>query len=78
MGQEAIAGFTTAKPWLALNVDAPIRNVARMAQEPQSILALYRRLLAARRTHPALAIGDFALLDTEGDVVAYERRHGAA
>jgi alpha-glucosidase len=34
-------------------------------------------LLAARRAHPALAIGDFALLDTEGDVVAYERRHGA-
>jgi alpha-glucosidase len=23
-----------------------------------------------------LAIGDFTLLDTEGDVVAYERRHG--
>jgi alpha-glucosidase len=71
------AGFTTAKPWLPLNVDWPIRNVVRMAQEPHSILALYRRLLAARRAHPALAIGDFALLDTEGDVVAYERRHGA-
>jgi glycosidase len=71
------AGFTTAKPWLPLNVDWPIRNVVRMAQEPHSILALYRRLLAARRAHPALAIGDFALLDAEGDVVAYERRHGA-
>jgi alpha-glucosidase len=48
-----------------------------MAQEPHSILALYRRLLAARRAHPALAIGDFALLDSKGDVLAYERRHGA-
>jgi glycosidase len=48
-----------------------------MAQEPHSILALYRRLLAARRAHPALAIGDFALLDSEGEVLAYERRHGA-
>lgn len=71
------AGFTTGKPWLPLNVDWPIRNVARMAQEPHSILALYRRLLDARHAHPALAIGDFTLLDTEGDVVAYERRHGA-
>jgi alpha-glucosidase len=71
------AGFTTAKPWLPLHEDWPARNVARMAQEPHSILALYRRLLAARRAHPALAIGDFALLDTEGDVLAYERRHGA-
>src|SRR5437660_11350355 len=48
-----------------------------MAQETHSILALYRRLLAARRAHPALAIGDFALLAAEGDVLAYERRHGA-
>ena len=41
------------------------------------MLALYRRLLVVRRAHPALAIGDFALLDSEGDVLAYERRHGA-
>ena len=41
------------------------------------MLALYRRLLVVRRAHPALAIGDFALLDAEGDVLAYERRHGA-
>jgi alpha-glucosidase len=33
-------------------------------------------LLAARRAHPALATGDFALLDTEGDVLAYARGHG--
>jgi glycosidase len=71
------AGFTTAKPWLPLNDDWPVRNVARMAQEPHSMLALYRRLLAVRRAHSALAIGDFALLDSEGDVLAYERRHGA-
>ena len=71
------AGFTTAKPWLPLHADWPARNVARMAQESHSILALYRRLLAVRRAHPALAIGDFALLDSEGDVLAYERRHGA-
>jgi alpha-glucosidase len=30
-----------------------------------------------RRTHPALSIGSFTLLDAEGDVLAYERRHGA-
>jgi alpha-glucosidase len=71
------AGFTTAKPWLPLNADWPIRNVAQMTQEPHSMLALYRRLLGARRAHPALTIGDFALLDSEGDVLAYERRHGA-
>jgi alpha-glucosidase len=73
------AGFSaaTAKPWLPLNADWPTRNVARMAEEPHSILTLYRRLLSARRAHLALSIGDFALLDAGGDVLAYERRHGA-
>jgi alpha-glucosidase len=71
------AGFTTAKPWLPLHADWSMRNVARMAEEPLSILALYRRLLAARRSHLALSMGDFALLDSEGDVLAYERRHGS-
>ncbi len=73
------AGFTAAaaRPWLPLNADWPTRNVARMAEEPHSILTLYRQLLAARRAHLALSIGDFALLDVKGDVLAYERRHGA-
>ncbi|HEV7335104.1 MAG TPA: alpha-amylase family glycosyl hydrolase [Bosea sp. (in: a-proteobacteria)] len=73
----AHAGFSTAPPWLPLNADWPARNVERQSAEPGSMLALHRRLLAARRTHPALTIGDFALLDAEGDILAYERRHGA-
>ena len=72
----ANAGFTTAKPWLPLNADWRKRNVARMAEDPHSILTLYRRLLAARRAHLALSIGDFASLGADGDVLAYERRHG--
>ena len=60
------AGFTTASPWLPLNADWPMRNVAQMRAEPHSILTLYRRLLAARRAHPALSIGHFALLDCGG------------
>jgi glycosidase len=71
------AGFTTAKPWLPLNADWPTRNSAQMTEEPQSILTLYRRLLAMRRRYPALSVGSFALLDADGDVLAYERRHGA-
>jgi alpha-glucosidase len=71
------AGFTTASPWLPLNADWPTRNVARMGEDPQSILTLYRRLLTVRRAHLALSIGDFALLDAEGDILAYERRCGA-
>jgi alpha-glucosidase len=73
----ANAGFTSASPWLPLNADWPTRNVARMAQDPHSLLTLYRRLAALRRAHPALSIGEMAVLDADGDVLAYERRHGA-
>jgi len=71
------AGFTTAKPWLPLNADWPTRNVARMTEESQSILTLYRRLLALRRDCPALSIGDFVLLNVEDEILAYERRYDA-
>jgi alpha-glucosidase len=71
------ASFTKARPWLPLNADWPTRNVARMAAEPHSVLTLYRRLLSVRRTHPALSMGDFTLLDAEGDAIAYARRHAS-
>jgi alpha-glucosidase len=70
-------GFTMGRPWLPLNADWPTRNVARLTEEPHSILTLYRRLLAVRRAHPALTIGEFALLGVEGDVLVYVRRHDA-
>jgi alpha-glucosidase len=69
------AGFTTVNPWLPLNADWPTRNVARMTEEPHSILTLYRRLLALRRSCLALSIGDFGLLKGEDSILAYERRH---
>ena len=70
------AGFTTGTPWLPLNPDWPERNVARLGEAPGSPLALHRSLLALRRAHPALTIGDIALLDADGDILAYERRSG--
>jgi alpha-glucosidase len=71
------AGFTTVKPWLPLNADWPRRNVARMTEDSQSILTLYRRLIALRRNCLALSTGDFVLLSGEGEILAYERRHDA-
>ena len=72
------AGFTTVKPWLPLNADWPTRNVARMTETSQSILTLYRRLIALRRNCLALSTGDFVLLSGEGERLrVYERRHDA-
>lgn len=71
------AGFSTGEPWLPLNADWRTRNAAAQLNRPGSMLGLYRDLLALRRSHAALSIGDIALLDTDGDLLAYERVRGS-
>ncbi len=62
------AGFTTAPtPWLPLHDDYAARNVTRQRQDPASLLNLYRRLLALRKTAPALQTGAYRLLDDAPD-----------
>ena len=61
------AGFTTRRAVAAAQrrlADAQRRAGWRKSRD--SMLALYRRLLALRRAHPALSIGDIALLDCRG------------
>ena len=70
------AGFSTGTPWLPLNPDCASRNVQRFAADPGSILNLYRRLIALRRARAALSRGDYVQAHVEGDLYAYERRHG--
>ena len=71
------AGFSTAGPWLPLAEDCRTRNVKALAENPTSILALYRRLIALRRERPALSVGTYMPVLCEGNVMAYERRSGA-
>ena len=67
------AGFSTAEPWLPLHSDWRTRNVAVEEGDAGSMLALYRRLLALRREHEALGVGDFELLGSEDAVLRYAR-----
>lgn len=70
------AGFSTAEPWLPLHADWLTRNVAAQEKDGQSMLALYRRLLAARRASDALSLGSMMLHPAADDVLAYERHFG--
>ena len=63
-------------PWLPWPPHADTRNAASQHANPRSMLHLYRDLLAARRASPALRRGMVRLLDTPGDVLAYERVSG--
>lgn len=67
------AGFSTTEPWLPLNDDWRTRNVAALEDDRNSMLNLYRRLLALRRSHAALSAGDFTLLPSDPEVLQYER-----
>jgi len=68
------AGFTRGKPWLPIPAGAATRNVAVQAREPDSVLSFYRRLLALRRSSPALLDGGYRELNPEDPhVLAYLR-----
>ena len=70
------AGFTTGEPWLPLNPDWRGRNVAAARDDPASLLSLYRRLLALRRSSAALSLGDYLEVSADDGVLVYERRAG--
>jgi alpha-glucosidase len=70
----AAHGWATADAWLPWPPDASARSVERLRDDPTSILHLYRRLLAFRRTSPALSEGALTLVDAPDGVVAFERR----
>jgi alpha-glucosidase len=70
-------GFTTGVPWLPLNADRRTRNVASLAQDPHSILHLYRALIALRGSHPALQAGAYVPLMANETVLAFERHDRA-
>ncbi len=61
------------KPWLPFPDESATRNYAALRDNPKSILHLYRRLIALRRQHPALALGGFAALEAPEGVLAYRR-----
>jgi len=69
------AGFTDGDPWLPLHPNYIIRNVARQTKHEGSLLHFYKKMLAFRRTHPALVKGDILpLVAGNRSVMAYQRR----
>jgi alpha-glucosidase len=67
------AGFGSEQPWLPF-VDPAQTNVADQAADPASLLSLYRRLLAVRRSSRALRCGTHrSIFAAAADVLAWVR-----
>lgn len=47
--EEAYAGFSTAKPWISLNPNYTKINAASQAQDEESVLHFYKKLIALRK-----------------------------
>ena len=74
------AGFTSSvKPWLPIPPNASIYNVETEKQNPDSIFNAYRRLLALRKSEPALREGSYQAVDEENPYVfSYLRKSGGS
>ena len=68
------AGFTSGEPWLPIPASAIDVNVARLGDEPSSILNLYHALLTLRNGSPALSSGASSDVAAVGDVLHYRRK----
>jgi oligo-1,6-glucosidase len=68
------AGFTTGTPWIAVNPDHVEWNAAAQRDDPRSVLAHHRALIALRHASATVQRGDFTmLLPDHDDVYAFTR-----
>jgi oligo-1,6-glucosidase len=74
---QANAGFSTGRPWLAVNPNYPEINAASQVDDPDSVFNHHRRLIALRRSHPALIHGTYLDIDpAHAQVFGYTRTLG--
>ena len=68
------AGFTTGKPWLAVNPNHVEINAEAALADPDSVFHYYRKLISLRKSHTVFRDGSFTLLVPEDEYVfAYTR-----
>jgi glycosidase len=63
------AGFTTGTPWRLPYSDYTEKNVEVQSADPDSILSLYRQLIALRNQHAALRVGEYVEVQTDNPAV---------
>jgi len=73
---EPNAGFTNGTPWLPVPPSYKTHNVATESKDPNSVLSMYRKVLALRHTNEALLEGSYtALNENDSNVMSYLRSY---
>lgn len=71
--KEASSGFTSGKPWLALNSNYKEINVQVALMDPQSIFYTYQHLIKLRHENKIVVSGSFTTAISSPNVLAYYR-----
>lgn len=66
-------GFSTARPWLPVGADHAALAVDRQEDDPSSMLAWTRRVLALRNDHSALRNGGIHFVEASSAILAFKR-----
>jgi alpha-glucosidase len=73
---EVNAGFSTIDPWLPVPPSYKTHNVATETKDPNSVLSMYKKVLALRHTNQALLEGSYtALNEDDANVMSYLRSY---
>ena len=68
------AGFSTVEPWLGIPANHSYINVEAEKQDPDSIYAFYKKLVALRREYEIIADGSIRFTDAGNDnIISYVR-----
>lgn len=70
---DAEAGFTTGMPWLHVNPNYVDINVKNALADHKSIFYTYQKLIKLRHENDIVVNGDFELVSTDDNVLAYYR-----
>jgi alpha-glucosidase len=66
-------GFSTAEPWLPLGPEHKAMAVDVEDADPDSMLALTRKLIAFRNANEAMLVGDLRIVEAHDHVLIFER-----
>ena len=70
------SGFTSVKPWFALNSNYKKINARDQIEDKDSVFSYYKELIRLRHNSDLIIYGDYELLDPKDeDVFAYKRRY---
>lgn len=69
------AGFTTGTPWLKITNDYRVYNVKDSMERADSVFNFYKKMIALRKSTPALVYGSFERRQAKAPLFCYYREY---